>query len=244
MVLIGTLVALWMGMRRAKRFQIPSEGLIELAFWMVLIGIIGARLVYVALEWKAYSQDLMAIFKFYEGGITSFGGILFGLLSMAVWSKRAKVPFVRVLDLAAAPVLVAFGFGRIGCFLNGCCHGGPCELPIAVHFPNVPYPAHPAQLYDTAMNWIGAGILLWVERRSLLNGSISSSTGTFAALGFTLFGVNRFIYEIFRIGASSEPIMQGVPITGAQLAAIFMAVFGLLWLLRLQWKRAATARIE
>lgn len=244
MVVVGTLVALWMGMRRATRFRIPKEGLVELAFWMVLIGVIGARLVYVALEWKSYSQNPLAIFKFYEGGITSFGGILFGLLTMAIWSRRAKVSFARVLDLAAAPVLVAFGLGRIGCFLNGCCHGGPCELPIAVHFPNVPYAAHPAQLYDTAMNWLWAAILLWIERRSLVNGLVSLSTGTLAALGFVFFGVSRFIYEIFRIGASSEPVVEGAPITGAQLAAIFMVAFGLLWLLRLQWKRPATAHLE
>jgi len=158
--------------------------------------------------------------------MTSYGGILFAFLAVWFWCKRTGVSLVSALDLIAAPGLILHGFGRIGCFLNGCCYGSPCELPwsVLVHPDSgADYLGHPAQLYDTLMAFGGAVMLLLLERRA------GWRRGFSAAWFFVLYGLSRFAYESFRSGFSSHS-SYGLALPDGQVLAIAMFVIGIVWL--------------
>ena len=158
MLLIGFALGTWLAVRRSEKYGIDKDALTSLAVWAVIMGVLGSRVFWVLQEWGFYSKNPGEIFKITEGGMTSYGGIVFGLLTVVIWCKRTGVRFPVVFDLLAAPALVMHGFGRIGCFLNGCCYGSPCELPwaVTVHPELGPtYLGHPAQIYDTLMAFAG-----------------------------------------------------------------------------------------
>jgi phosphatidylglycerol:prolipoprotein diacylglycerol transferase len=231
MLLVGFALGTWLAVRRAGKYGIDKDALTSLAVWAVLMGVLGARVFWVLQEWSFYSKNPGEILKVTEGGMTSYGGIVFGLLTVVIWCRRTKVPFPVVFDLLAAPALVMHGFGRIGCFLNGCCYGSPCELPwaVMVHPELGPtYLGHPAQLYDTLMAFAGVALLLLIEK-----GTFSTRRpGTYGALFFVFYGLSRFVYELFRSGYSSESTW-GVPMTDAQVMALAMIAAGVIWLLAL-----------
>lgn len=184
-------------------------------------------MVWVLQDWGYYSKHLAEIPKFSEGGMTSYGGILFGLLGVAIWCRLAKVRFMDALDLIAAPGLVMHAFGRIGCFLNGCCYGAPCSLPWAVQVradDGSRYLGHPAQLYDMAMAFVAAALLFLYEKRTYSQ----RRPGQYVSLFFFLYGTTRFIYEMFRAGYSSTSSF-GLALTDAQIAALAMAAIGAIW---------------
>ena len=222
LLLLGFVVGWWLMRRRAERFGIPKDKLVDLAVWMLAGGIVGARIGFVLLDWDHYSKNLIDIFKFTEGGMTSFGGYVMGLVGLWIWARINKVPVVNVLDLIAGPALIAIAIGRIGCFLNGCCYGGPCELPWAVHVdPEIgdDYLGHPAQLYESAISVVFALVIFGWEKRG------NFRPGQLFSLALIFSGIARYLYEIFRIGISSEAYAFGM--TLAQMVAILMTIIGI-----------------
>jgi len=109
--------------------------------------------------------------------------------SFFIWVRR--LPFMTMLDLFVPATALAQGFGRIGCFLNGCCFGKVSQVPWAVSFPYLNDPVHPTQLYEAFFCFLLAGFLLFLWNRRL-------RTGTVAASYFLLYPVGRFVIEFFR----------------------------------------------
>jgi len=236
MLLVGFAVGVWIATRRAAKYGIDKDALATLAIWAVIMGVVGARVFWVLQEWPYYSKNPGHILKVTEGGMTSYGGIVFGLATVLIWCRRTKTRFTDTFDLLAAPALIMHGFGRIGCFLNGCCYGSPCDLAWAVTVrPDAGpvYLGHPAQLYDTLMAFAGAAILLWIEKKTFA----SRRPGSYGAIFFILYGVSRFVYEMFRSGYSSQSTW-GVDLTDAQVLAVGMVVLGVGWLIFAFRKRA------
>lgn len=225
-LLIGFVAAFFMVKARAKKFGIPQDRVIDLVLYSMLAGIVGGRIVFILIEWESYQGNWKEIFNVQEGGMTSFGGYLFGLIAIILWSKFNKVSLLRTLDLIIAPAFLVLAIGRIGCFFNGCCYGVQCDLPWAVHFPEVPGYVHPAQLYDSLMALAAMGILLFMERSSFRISEGGPWHGQLIAIGLILLGVTRYIYEIFRAGATSEIVYEQANLTLAQITAIAIAVVG------------------
>lgn len=232
LLLTGFLVAWWLASRRAQKFGITKDQLGSLSLTMLLSGIVGARVFWVAQEWKSYEHNWLQALNFSEGGMTSFGGLFFGIAALLIWCRIAKLSSLAALDLIAAPALVAIAIGRVGCLLNGCCYGSECSLPWAIMIRDEhghTYLGHPAQLYDSAMNLIGAALLFKYE--SILDSANKYRAGTYISWALIISGLSRFVYEIFRIGSSSAPVKKGFPITDAQIVALLMAIAGaiVLW---------------
>lgn len=219
MLLIAFLVGMYWAQRRAPRFGIERDRVLDLAFWMILAGIVGARIVYILLHLEEFSGDWSRLATFRFEGLTSFGGLLFGGLAVVVWARRTRTPLLAVMDTVALPVLVAHGIGRIGCSLNGCCYGSPAEVPWAIALPGDPTLRHPAQLYDTIMVWIGAGVLAALERRYTFRGF--STGGLLIA-----YGASRFLYEFWRDESTAKPLIG--PITEAQVTSFFLILAGVI----------------
>ncbi len=149
MVLVGLLSGVGVTCLRGSRLGIDSDTVIGLGFWMMLVGVLGARVFYVVQKWnelagETFGQKLVDALKVTEGGLVIYGGVIGGLVGGWLYCRKHSLPILSTADLIAPGFLVGLAFGRIGCLLHGCCFGGVCEAPLpAITFPNgsVPYQA-------------------------------------------------------------------------------------------------------
>jgi len=135
MMAVAFVVALVV-IKRLSRYLNPAPQFIaNAALYSLLAGIIGARLFYVLHYFEKFRVHLLSVFAIWQGGLELLGGVLFAIAVIIFYLRRHNQPVRRYLDILAIGLLVALTFGRIGCFLNGCCFGQPTELPWAVQFP-------------------------------------------------------------------------------------------------------------
>lgn len=140
MVLLGIASGLWLLSYRARRAGVDHELTLSMAVWMIVAGLVGARLFYVVEYWEHFrrptlGQSIGAILNLTQGGLVVYGALLAGLGLGWVFVVRHGLPLLTMADLVAPSLTLGLAFGRIGCFLNGCCYGGGCDLAWAVQFP-------------------------------------------------------------------------------------------------------------
>ena len=149
LVALGVLISLYGMVRDARESGILSrDAVYDLLFVTLLAGFAGGRLFYIVQNLEWYSRHPLDVFALWEGGLIFYGGLMGGLIGLAVFCRWKRVPYIAALDFMAPYLALSHAFGRVGCFLNGCCVGSACELPWAVHFPGDLISRHPAQLYE------------------------------------------------------------------------------------------------
>ncbi|MDP8259440.1 MAG: prolipoprotein diacylglyceryl transferase [Candidatus Gygaella obscura] len=134
MIALGFLVALVFSVRESKEKGFGSFLMQDLFFWSVLIGFLGARIVYIIIQWQyflLYPFELL----FSKGGFVFYGGFIFGLLAAIIFLRIKRIAFYPVADIVMPYIVLAHAFGRLGCFLNGCCYGVPTTAFYGVRFP-------------------------------------------------------------------------------------------------------------
>lgn len=217
MIALGLFVALMIVKRRSQKYHLSPDKIWDLFFWMMLFGILGARLAYILTHLSEF-KNAKELFTVQFEGLTSFGAVVLGLLTVLVWSKKQKLNPLLILDMLAVPALFMHVFGRIGCFLNGCCYGGEVShsFPLGVHFHHLEGFHHPTQLYDAGLTLCGALFLILWERRKLhLGQSISAA--------FLIYGLARFIHEFWRGGhQGSATYFLKLPLSDAQLVSLLI----------------------
>src|SRR5687767_4779067 len=124
MLIIAFFSGLWLALKRAGRYGFQRSEVFDFAFWTLLWGVLGARIVFILQEWSVYRDKPSDLLTLQFQGLTSFGGILFGLGYLAYYCTRRKKSLLDILDLLCLPMLLGHAIGRIGCLLNGCCFGG------------------------------------------------------------------------------------------------------------------------
>lgn len=159
----------------------------------LVFALVGTRALYLYLHRTEYSWK---VFKSWQSGFVLYGGLLAGTAASALYVKMRGRPLGGVADLAAAPMMLAQAFGRLGCFLNGCCYGKPGE-----GFPCVRFPAespaagksvHPTQLYETAATLGFFFFLSWLGKRK------GRRSGDLFLIMILLYGGWRFFIEFLR----------------------------------------------
>ncbi len=224
-VLAAFLAAFFVARKRAARYGLTSANVNDAAFWTLLVGVIGARIGFIVQDLKYFLKRPAELLQWQFQGLTSFGGILFGLGYLALYARLARKPIWNVFDMISAPFLLAYAIGRIGCLLNGCCHGAPSTLPWAVAVEGRPGLYAPAQAYEMLLSLAAFGGMLLLESRPIPSGR------AFAA-GLMAFGAVRFVSEIWRAGWTST-FAGNLPLTDAQIVSIAAIVIGaILWRLR------------
>ncbi len=135
MMVIGFLAAVSL-IRRLSRNITPDPQLItNAALYSLIGGVVGARLFYVIHYFEHFKEDPVSVFAIWQGGLELLGGVLLAITVIFFYLLYHKLPVRHYLDILAIGLMLALAFGRIGCFLNGCCFGKPTELPWAVCFP-------------------------------------------------------------------------------------------------------------
>ncbi|MEM1062258.1 MAG: prolipoprotein diacylglyceryl transferase family protein, partial [Planctomycetota bacterium] len=142
MVFLGFITGGLWAARRARSVGIDPEVIWDLLTWFFVAGIGGARLFFlVQYSDKVYSPGMslggrvFATFNLSNGGLVLFGGVIAVVAAMLIFCRVRKVSLLLIGDVIVPSFFVGLAFGRIGCLLNGCCYGGPCDLPWAVTFP-------------------------------------------------------------------------------------------------------------
>ena len=182
---------------RKSGIRITVEAAADLFLYVVLSAIVGSRLLFVLVNFDAYGQNPLGIFKIWEGGLIFYGGLVLAAGVSLWYMKRHRLPIWKLADLVSPAIALGLFFGRIGCFLAGCCYGKETSLSWAVVFRNpdslarLNVPLHPTQLYDAANGLILFFFLSWMEKRKAFDGQIFW-------LFLSLYSMTRFIIEIFR----------------------------------------------
>ena len=121
MIGLGFLLALVLGCKRAKKLELKDESVIDIAILAIIGGFLGAKILYVIVSFKDFLKDPLAVLG--SEGFVVYGGIIAGVLAAWIYCKVKKLVFLEYFDLIMPEVALAQGFGRIGCFLAGCCYG-------------------------------------------------------------------------------------------------------------------------
>ncbi|MGH0029806.1 MAG: prolipoprotein diacylglyceryl transferase [Myxococcota bacterium] len=171
--------------RRADARGLDGERVVDAALWIALAAFVGARLLWLATHPEVFADGFAALNPLRGGpaaglGLSMHGGVALALAAAAAFFARHRLPFLPYADAMAPSVLLGEAITRLGCFLNGCCHGLACSLPWGVRFP-VDSPAagalgdvavHPTQLYAALLALAGfAAVLRW-ERAGRAAGQV------------------------------------------------------------------------
>ena len=215
MMVVGFAVGIWRARRVSKkRYGIEPERVIDIALVVLVSSVIGARTVYV---WMDPYETWGHFFAVWDGGLSFHGGVVAALAAGYVYTRIAKLPFWSCVDLVVPSAAIGYALTRIGCFLRGCCYGGPTDLPWAVptNHEGLLINAHPTQIYALLAGLLIFFILTRLERMNRAPGFVFASY-----LG--LYGVYRFLIEILRKGYTAEVWVYGL--THAQVVSIVMVL--------------------
>jgi len=219
--------------RQAPGENVNPDHLLEAVIISIFAGLVGARLLYVALNWEYFSANPAEILFARFAGLSFFGGLFLAVIIVYFWSSRRKIGFLKTADLLAPYLALGYGFGRIGCFLNGCCYGLesnlPWALPASMHDDLL---RHPVQLYAA----LGA-ILIFVILRLIR--PKRPFIGFILLALFAFYGLLRFSTEFFRY----EPVYW-LGLSQAQVFSLLITVISVFLLViftRTQKRRTARA---
>ena len=194
MIGLGTVLCLLWAERRAKERGLDTDFLYTLFLLALIFGWSGAKLLYVITVFPVFLQDPWSVLG--SEGFVVYGGILTGVATVYLLCRRHKQSFAVWADLLLPAVALAQGFGRLGCFLAGCCYGRPTTLPIGVVFPAGSFapagvPLLPTQLISAAGDLLLAALLARLDRRP-------HPAGQVGCLYLIFYSVGRFLIEFLR----------------------------------------------
>lgn len=207
-IIIGALVAIWIGERR---FQARGgrEGLVgDVAIWAIPFGIVGARIYHVITDPELYfgeGRQFLDVFLIWKGGLGIWGAVAGGALGAYIACRRYKASYSMLADSIAPGLLVAQAIGRLGNWFNQELFGQPTTLPwgLKIDLANRPVgyeqfaTFHPTFLYELLWNLAAAAVIIALDRRLKFTG------GRAFALYVMLYTAGRFWIELLRIDTAN-----------------------------------------
>lgn len=195
MIAVGILAAYWTGEYRAKKYGLEAEHVFNFVVWCVAGGFLGAKVLYWVTNVKEIWNDFSIVLDFADGWVV-YGGIIGGILSAMLYAKKKRLYFPAYFDLLLPSVALAQGFGRIGCFLAGCCYGVETDGPVAIVFHESAYAPNgirllPTQLFSSGLDFLHFFILIWFAGRKKADGQVGG-------LYLILYSIGRFVLEFYR----------------------------------------------
>ena len=213
MMALGFAAAWFAAGRLSRGTARHPDMLANLTVWLMLAGVAGARLAYVAEHWTSeFAARPLSVVRIDQGGLMFYGGVAGAALALLLFARRHHERPVVLMDLMAAVLPLGHAFGRIGCFLHGCCHGRVSDSALAVVFPagspawdvqctaglipvtaSQSLPVLPTQLFES-----GANLLLFVALALVYRRQAALRPGLVTALYLMAYAVIRFTIEPLR----------------------------------------------
>lgn len=221
MIALGILVAVTLLDKRSKKIGYNEEHIFNMSIVGIIGGILGGKLLYIIVDIK-YIIENPEMLKDLGNGFVIYGAIIGGALAIYLYCKKKNWDVLKMFDLVIPSVALAQGFGRIGCFLAGCCYGKPTKLPIGVIFTNSPFAPsnihlHPTQIYSSIFDFLLALFLLWYSGKS-------EKSGRTFSLYVIIYGVGRIIVEFLR----GDPRGNVFILSTSQFISVFSIIAGIL----------------
>ncbi|MHC4440907.1 MAG: prolipoprotein diacylglyceryl transferase [Planctomycetota bacterium] len=135
MMVIGFLMSLFLIGRLGRSICSNPQLITNLALYCLVAGVVGARIFFVVHHYDQLENPWSSMFAVWQGGLEFYGGVIFAIPVIVLYSRRHKLPIRRCLDIIAIALMLGLSFGRLGCFLNGCGFGRQTDMPWAVRFP-------------------------------------------------------------------------------------------------------------
>lgn len=230
LVLIAAFMVLILSQNEASRFGISKEYIFNLLFWALIFGIIGARLYFCLFNINMYINNPIEILYVWKGGLAIHGGLLFGLITVALYCKKYRVRIIRILDFIAVPLLLGQAIGRWGNFFNQEAHGA---VTTVAHLKSLLIPDFvikgmtidgivytPTFLYESIFCFLAFIVLIIVRRNKYLK------VGTLTGCYLLFYGVLRFFIEMSR----TDALMVG-GFKVAQIVSVIMVIIGIMILM-------------
>ena len=193
---IGILAAFYMAEKRAGKKGLDADKIFNLGIWCAIGGLLGAKLLFFIVEFDSIMASGDILHRVAVGFVV-YGGIIVGILAGWLYCKRNKMPFLKYFDLVMPSIALAQGFGRIGCFLAGCCYGRETDSIFGVVFPeNTPYAPSGVKLIPTQLISSGADFLHCIILVVFANKA--KKDGQVASLYLILYSIGRFLIEFLR----------------------------------------------
>ena len=231
--LAGTAIAL----REARRLRLDEDRLITVILVTLVAAVLGARGLYVVEHVDEFREEWSGVLALWQGGLTLYGGIVAGTVAGLLTARQAGLPMWIVADALTPSLALGTAFGRVGCFMNGCCYGRPTKLPWGVVFPPDSFaglefgstPVHPSQLYAALVGLV-LFLLMWALRRRL------APPGTLFWTFVAMFAVIRIPLDFTRAYEIESRVFSaaGFAVTESQLTSLALALFAVLMIARLR----------
>jgi phosphatidylglycerol---prolipoprotein diacylglyceryl transferase len=223
---VAFLAGLWMAGRQAKKAGLEGSRVSDMAVYVLIAGLLGAKLLLVLVEWPYFRANPREVFSIFQSGGVFYGGLL-AALPVAWWYvRRHSLPGWRTADAVAPAVVLGQAIGRLGCLAAGCCHGRPAQVPWAITFHD-PYvartvgtpldvPLHPTQIYEALATFSIFLFLLWLGKRKRFEGQVTLAY-------IALYAVLRSVIEFFRGDSARGSLFDGL-LTTSQFIGILLAL--------------------
>lgn len=223
LIVTGAAIAIWLAVREERRTDLKKDTVIDFALWVLPAGIIGARLYYVVFSWDQFKDDLLSVFRIWEGGIAIYGAVIAGLLTALIFSRKRKVSFLTLCDMIAPGLILAQAIGRWGNYFNQECYGLAVNNPSLQFFPFAVQISNGAGrewhmatfFYESVWN-LAVFVFLLIARRKWFHyrGDVISFYAFCYACG-------RLIVEDFR----TDSLYATSSIRVSQLLSVFICLF-------------------
>lgn len=241
LIVMAMIIGIFISFFESKKHNIDSETFYDLVFYLILFGIIGARVWFVVFNWDYYAQHLDEIIKIWEGGLAIHGGIVAATIVIFLYAKVKKINPFMISDIAVTVMLLGQAIGRWGNFINQEAHGPETTeefLSSTLHLPDFIVQGmyidgtyyHPTFLYESIWNIVGFLIII-----ILLRPKFRYNYGIITAFYLIWYGFIRTLIEQMR----TDALMWG-DIKVAALASTIMMISGLViiaWKLRSKYEK-------
>lgn len=227
MIAIGFLSCLFLAERRCPKYGLDGERIYSLGLWAIAGGLLGAKALYLIVELPAIIANPRLLLDI-NNGFVVYGGIIGGILAGYLFCRVNKLSFLKYFDITMPSVAWAQAFGRIGCFLSGCCYGRETDSVFGVVFHNTPMAPTgvkliPTQLISSAGDFLMCFALCMAARKTKKDGQV-------AGLYLLLYSTGRFLIEFLR----NDPRGEVGGLSTSQFISMFIFLAGVLVLLLVQ----------
>ena len=221
-IAVGFFAALQYVIARSKNIGISKNQIYDLFFYLILSGILGARIFYVLININYFIKNPIEIVQVYKGGLVYYGGFLSAVIFGVFYLYKKNISIKKILDLFSPALALGHVFGRIGCFFSGCCYGKETDFFLAINN------RYPTQLFESFGNLIIFIVLNNCYKKKKIDGAVF-------ILYLFLYSILRFFIEFLR-GDERGFFILGLSI--AQIISIFIFIIAFLICIRWEkWKK-------